>query len=75
MEENIYTGTGKTTGIALEVIGKCLQNPGKVFEVKDHWGTRKMDSCCLGVVQRLVTQLDLRGFEFNRSSISVKYNI
>lgn len=49
---------GKTTGMALEALGKALQNPGMTFDVGDdkHGNPASMsilENCILSVVKQL----------------------
>ena len=63
---------GKTTGMALEALGKALQNPGTMFKVGDdkHENPASMsllENCILSVVK----QLELKNVILGSSGIGL----
>lgn len=63
---------GKTTGMALEALGKALQNPGMKFDVGDdkHENPASisiLESCITSVIR----QLGLRDIDIDSSGVSL----
>jgi hypothetical protein len=64
MRKNI--AFGRTTGIALEALGKAMQNPGECIYVKDHYEGEysvKNNKLFLDRIRDLVESLDLKDIE------------
>lgn len=66
-------GTGRTTGIALQVIGYAMENPGVHVGIRDHLGTDNAHKNCLSTVRQIVDDLRLEFFKFNKADNTVVY--
>jgi len=58
--------TGRTTGIALETIGKAIQYHGELVVIKDHHGTLEADKNLQRIIKDVIESLGLKGFTFSR---------
>lgn len=67
--------TGKSLGLAFEIIGRALKNPNQVIPVKDHHGTRESDRMLFRKVVDLVQSLNLELFQFNHVLMEVQYKL
>ena len=67
--------TGKSTGIALQCIGKALSSPGVSISIRDHYDTIQADRFLFDQVQLLCAKLELKFIIFNRSTLSIVYDI
>jgi hypothetical protein len=80
-KEEKFRGSGRSLGICLEIIGRCLQNPEREFRVYDHnihcgnlYRFMGEDSN-LGKIAALVSALELDGFIFRRDPARVFFTL
>jgi len=71
--------TGKSTGAALSVIGKCLLNPGIDFIIVDFEPYAKLPrrrsviNIVIPILKDTITRLGLEGFSINTTNLTIKY--
>ena len=56
--------SGRTTSSALFAIANSMRNPGKFINIEDHHNTLESHRCLLNTIQKMVKDLELKGFEF-----------
>ena len=75
--QNVYRCTGKTTGIALELIGQAMQEPNKPIKLEcleyPHNGEHSYRYFLMHTVSTLISNLELDFFVFNRKDMTMCY--
>ena len=74
-DENRYTG--KSLGIALETIGKALQNPSKPFQILDHYHTQEANEHLAFMIEDIIPKLDLKFLKIDNtnSKFYIRYDL
>jgi len=67
--------TGTSTAIALETIAKSIRNPNEEIRIIDHFPTRQADKHLMKTIYYMIESLNLVGFEFNKTELTIKFNL
>ncbi len=73
--------TGRSTALALELVGSCLKYPGSLHHPVDHHSRtaegysvrHHSNGMLLRMCQDIVERLGLKGFVFNRAECTLKW--
>ena len=70
-------GTGKSLGLALETIGKALQNPSKPLQILDHYGTQGANEHLAFMIEDVILELGLSFLETAKDDgkFYIRYNL
>lgn len=68
--------SGRSTGLALIIIGDALSNPNNCFTIKDHFPNRMMaDRHLMELTKKIINELGLVGFVFNNNNLTICFNL
>lgn len=67
--------SGKSTRLALNAIGLAIYDPGREIKIKDHHEGIGADCHLLNLVNDIIEDLHLEGFEINRARRTIKFNL
>ncbi|AUO78195.1 hypothetical protein RsoPWF2_32 [Ralstonia phage vRsoP-WF2] len=66
--------TGRSTAIALSLLGKAIANPGVAVQIREHHGTRPADESLMRLMRDMVFRLGLKGMTFSQN-LTVTFNL
>lgn len=66
---------GTTTALAFRYISMAMLDPGKTVEIRDNVDMRRAHQNCFEHAQSIVHSLELQGFRFNKSDLTVQYSL
>ncbi len=75
LHEIEFRRSGRSTGMALEFLGRALLSPERTIKVYDHDNNHSSASWVLNLCMDLVNQLNLKGFAFNKTNLSIVFSL
>ena len=72
---DIVRGTGRSTALALKIIGAAMSDPGDWYKIKDHHDTMCADRALLDTIQDIIDKLNFECFEFRVLPLSIRFNL
>lgn len=73
IKELKYRRTGRSLGIALQTIGRALQNPNEEIKVIDHF--ERGNRFLFDLIFDQIEKLDLIGFVGNKQRLSIMFQL
>lgn len=67
--------TGRTTMLALQTIARAMYKPERDHVISDHYGTTGADKNMAFMIERIISQLYLKGFEINYKRMTLTFHL
>lgn len=70
-----HRNSGRSTALALSLLGEAMKNPGCLVRVRDHIGSTIAHEMLLHTMIGIAQTLELRFLSFSKADLTVSYDV